>query len=308
MALMLGVVAVVAWGLLAAWLMASGIDHIPSADLTSLDAGGAGPTNYLLVGTDSREDLPAELGGFFGNFEGERADVIMLVHTLPGEGQVQILSIPRDFKVEIPGRGTNRVNAAYAFGGPELLVETVRRATGVPIHHYVEVRFGDFADVVDALGGVSVPFPYDARDGKSGLSVAAGTSHLDGPQAVAYVRSRSYEELQDGQWVAVGQGDIGRTARQQEVLSQLIDRATTPTRFLTMPFVGKALGDAIRADSGLGITEMIGLGFDLVRSGEFDAATVPVRDSTEGGVAFVVAVEPAAGNMFADFANGRELP
>ena len=79
------------------------------------------------------------------------------------------------------------------------------------------VTAADITDIREAMEAILLPFPFDARDNKSGLSVPAGTDRLDGPQAVAYVRSRQYEEFQDGQWVAVDQGDIGRTARQQAV-------------------------------------------------------------------------------------------
>ncbi len=292
------------WLAFSAWRLDSSIDRIPAAELPSLDPVGSGPVNYLFVGSDSRANLEPELGGFFGDFEGQRADVIMLMHVVPGAGKTQLLSIPRDLKVEIPGSGTNRVNAAYAFGGPDLLVATVKRATGLPIHHYVEVGFGEFADVVDGLGGVTVTFPNPARDNKSGLNVEAGTVKLDGPQAVAFVRSRQYEELQGGSWVGVDQGDTGRTARQQQVLSQLLDKATSPARLFDLPFVAGDVGAAVTADSRLGLRDLMGLGFNLVRAGNVEAATLPVRNSTEGGVAYVVAVEPDAGRVLQAFSTG----
>ncbi len=304
LALLVLLLAAVGWLAFAAWRLDSSIDRIPAAELPSLDPIGSGPVNYLFVGSDSRANLDPELGGFFGDFEGQRADVIMLMHVMPGQGKTQILSIPRDLKVEIPGRGTNRVNAAYAFGGPDLLVATVKRATGLPIHHYVEVEFGDFADVVDGLGGVKVTFPNPARDNKSGLSVEAGSVRLDGPQAVSFVRSREYEELRGGGWVGVDQGDIGRTARQQQVLGQLLDKATSPARLVDLPFVAGDVGSALTADSRLGLRDLIGLGFNLVRAGNVEAATLPVRGSTEGGVAYVVAVEPDAGRILQAFQSG----
>ncbi len=305
--LLLLLLAGVAWLAFAGWRLDSSIERIPTAELPSLDPVTSGPVNYLLVGSDSRENLEPELGGFFGDFAGQRADVIMLMHVVPGKGKTQLLSIPRDLKVDIPSQGTNRVNAAYAFGGPELLVQTVKRATGLPIHHYVEVGFAQFADVVDGLGGVEVTFPFEARDNKSGLAVPAGAVDLDGAQAVAFVRSREYEELQNGSWVGVEQGDIGRTARQQQVLGQLLDKATSPARLLDVPFVAGDVGAALKADGRLGIADLAKLGFNLVRAGEIEAATLPVRDSTEGGVAFVVAVEPDAGRVLQAFQAGNPM-
>ncbi len=308
--LLAALLAVAAVAAFSAWTLNNRIERIPAAQLPSLDPVGAGPVNYLLVGSDSRESLRPELGGFFGDFPGERADVVMIVHVLPGAGKVQMVSLPRDLKVEIPGRGTNRVNAAYAFGGPDLLVATVKRATQLPIHHYVEVGFGEFADVVDGLGGVSVEFAYDAKDDKSGLSVKAGTDHLDGPTALAFVRSRRYEELRDGRWVAVDQGDIGRTGRQQQVLGELLDRATSPVRVanvLSWPSLASSLGDSLLVDEGLGLSDMAKLAWGVARAGDIEAKTLPVRNANEGGVAYVVPTGEAEGLLRA-FANGQALP
>ncbi len=293
------------WALLSVFLLSNAIERIPASELPSLDAPGAGPTNYLLVGTDSREDLPAELGNFFGDFGGERADVIMLFHV--HDGRLQMVSLPRDLRVDIPGRGADRINAAYAYGGPDLLVATVKDATGLPIHHYLEVRFGDFAGVVDALGGVPIEFAHDARDAKSGLAVTAGTKKLDGAQAVSYVRSREYQELIDGTWVALDQGDIARTARQQQVVDELMASLTRPTRFPSLPFVAGSLGNSLRSDEGLSTGALLRLGWSVVRAGETETGTLPSRNAPSNGVAYLAAVEPDASNLLAAFATGSSL-
>lgn len=294
------------WLGLAAVLLSGSIERIPNDQLLNLDAVGPGPTNYLLVGTDSREDLAPELGSFFGDFGGERADVIMVLHV--DNRRLQMVSLPRDLKVNIPGRGADRINAAYAYGGPDLLVATVKQATGLPIHHYLEVHFGEFAGVVDALGGVHVEFPYAARDNKSGLWVTAGTDTLDGAQAVSYVRSRSYEELRDGGWVGTDQGDIARTARQQQVVDELLASATRPSRIFTLPFVARSLGSSLRADAGLSSGTVARLGWAIVRAGETQTATLPVRNAPSGGIAFLAAVEPDATQLLAAFEQGETLP
>ncbi len=290
------------WLALSAWLLSHGIDRIASEDLPSLDSAAPGPVNYLLIGSDSRENLPEELGGFFGDFGGQRTDVIMVAHV--ADGRLQLLSLPRDLKVEIPGHGTNRVNAAFAFGGPDLLVQTVKSYLDMPIHHYVEVGFGDFANVVDTLGGVDIEFPYAAKDDKSGLSVDAGTTHLAGPAAVAFVRSRSYEELQDGSWVGVDQSDIGRIGRQQLVLSKLMDSAKSPRSLLTAPWLAAGLGNSLRADEGVSTGDLAKLGWAVLRNGGIDAATLPVKISNEGGVSYVVPIEPQAAEVLAAFSTG----
>ena len=174
----------------------------------TLSAAG-GPTNYLIVGSDSREDLPDDLEGNFGDFSGSRSDVIILAHVT--DGRRQLLSLPRDLKVDIPGEGTNRINAAYAFGGPELLTETVIDEFGMPVHHYLEVDFGGFASIIDAVGGIELDIPYPGRQPQVRRD-RCGRS-LDGATALAYARSRQYEELRDGEWVPRGGGDPGRTSR-----------------------------------------------------------------------------------------------
>ena len=236
------------------------IERIPSEELTSLDAPPAsgGVRNILVVGTDSRENLPDDFDRVFGDFSGSRTDTIMIVHFTPGGG-AQLLSIPRDLKVEIDGYKDNRVNAAYAFGGADLLIDTIQTNLGIPIHHYMEIGFGGFAELVDALGGVTMDFPYDARDTKSGFSVKAGTRVLDGEEALAYSRSRHYRELRDGEWKSVGGSDLGRTRRQQAMLMALFTEAASASTLDVANFARKFAG-LIKADEGLSTPVIVDLG------------------------------------------------
>ncbi|MEX0946083.1 MAG: LCP family protein [Acidimicrobiia bacterium] len=154
------------------------------------------PITFLVIGSDSRARLDSLQN--FGEATGERGDVIMLVKVDPAKGSAQLLSLPRDLLVEIPGHGTNRINAAYSFGGAPLMVRTVKEVTGLAIHHYVEVDFVGFRSIVDQMGGVTINFPYEARDLNSGLFVGTGPQRLNGQQALAFARSRHYQERQDG--------------------------------------------------------------------------------------------------------------
>src|SRR5512139_3229150 len=130
-----------------AWSKIDKVDAEPDGDRPGSQPGHT----YLLVGSDSREGLSKadrqRLGT--GVAEGQRTDTIMLLHT--GSGPNLLLSIPRDSIVDVPGHGENKVNAAYAWGGPELLVQTLEEETGVAIDSYVEVGFGGFVNVVDAV-------------------------------------------------------------------------------------------------------------------------------------------------------------
>ena len=233
----------------------SKIEKIPDEALPSLnDEIEQGFRNMLIVGSDSREDLPE---GFenFGSFEGERTDVIMVAHVIPGEGG-QLLSLPRDLKVAIPGNGTNRINAAFVFGGPDLLVQTIQGNFGIPINHYVEIDFGGFARVVDSLGGITKTFENPARDLKSGLDVPAGTVVMDGETALAYARSRSYQEQINGEWVSVDGSDIGRTHRQQEVLLLMFDQATSLSSAFSLPSFASSFAEQISVDLRTPVTSV----------------------------------------------------
>jgi len=271
------------------------IDRIPGSELLSLTAAGSEPQNFLIVGTDDRSNLPDEWDDKFGDFAGKRTDVIMVGHLVPGE-RIQLLSIPRDLKASIPGHGTNRINAAYVFGGPDLLVETVQQETGIPINHYVEIDFGGFGKVVDSLGGVTMDFPAAARDGKSGLEVEAGTQTLNGEMAVAYARSRRYEVYENGGWTGTSGGDIARTQRQQEILVRLFDQVTSPSSAFNLPTFLPVFADQITADEGLSLGLMTDLGRAALglRSGDIERATLPVRNfKGDDGRAYVVPTEEA---------------
>ena len=138
-------------------------------------------TTYLMVGSDSRGDLSEderkELGT--GNASGQRTDTIMLLHT--GAGPNLLMSIPRDSIVDIPGYGSNKINAAYAYQGPRLLVKTIENETGIRIDHFVEIGFGGFVDLVDAVGGIEVCPTFDMKDPLAKIDLEKGCQDVDGP-------------------------------------------------------------------------------------------------------------------------------
>ena len=281
------------------------------ADFQMGDAGNLpslaeGDGVYLIVGSDNRENLPDDLEGSFGDFAGARADVIILAQV--ANGRRQLLSIPRDLKVDIPGEGTNKINAAYAFGGPDLLVETVAEATGIRPNHYLEVEFAGFAGIVDAVGGIELDIPYPARDAKSGLDIAAGTQTVDGATALAYARSRSYEELRDGEWVAQGGGDIARAARQREVLTKIMAEASSVSGLVRSPWVMGAVGSNLTADSNLSLFTLAATGWAMRSASETDSVTLPVTGVEEGGISYLVRDEPAATEVLEAFSAKRRLP
>lgn len=212
--------------LLLAWivfLVAVPILSWQDVDKVDFESQGERPsdqpgTTYLLVGTDSREDLSEEEREELstGNAGGSRTDTIMLLHT--GSGPNLLMSLPRDSIVDIPGHGTGKINAAYAFGGAPLLVETIENETGIRIDEYAEIGMGGVAGIVDAVGGITVCPKQAMRDPLAGLVIKKGCREVDGRTALAYARSRHTS----------GIGDIDRVRRQREVVAAVGKKVLSP--------------------------------------------------------------------------------
>jgi LCP family protein required for cell wall assembly len=204
--------AVPAW----AWTKVSKVDAEPDGERPGNQPGHT----YLLVGSDSREGLSAkerkDLGT--GSAEGRRTDTIMLLHT--GSGPNLLVSLPRDSIVDIPGVGQDqKINAAYAYGGPELLVETIESETGVRVDSYIEIGFAGFVNVVDAVGGIEICPKEAMKDPQANnLDIKKGCQEADGVTALGYARSRKTSAL----------GDIDRARRQREVVGAVGSEAASP--------------------------------------------------------------------------------
>ncbi len=272
-----------------------------------LDASSGEHLTFLIVGSDSRAGL-SDLKNF-GAAGGARGDVVMLVRVDGTTNTAQMLSIPRDLRVEIPGHGVNKINAAYAFGGPSLMVETVKENLNVEINHYVEIDFVGFQALVDEVGGVEIDFPYAARDSKSGLDIPAGTTVLNGDEALAYARSRHYQENQGGSWVSVDANDIGRTQRQQEVIKAIVSRLKSPGSIAEAGSIASAMSQHMTVDSNLANSSVGGMIWDFkgILTGSIKGATLPTTTKTINGSSYQLADEPEAGAMLANFRAGREL-
>lgn len=250
--------------------------------IATVDAepGGARPgeqpgKTYLLVGSDSRRGLTKaeqkELStGGDGGGRG-RTDTIMLLHT--GDGPTVLMSIPRDSLVDIPGYGRTKINAAYAYGGPKLLVKTIERNTDIRVDDYVEVGFGGLVKVVDSLGGVEICPKDDIKDKDSGLDVKKGCQSADGATALAYSRNRHTYATQD----------IGRVQAQREVLGSIASEAKSPWTIVNPLRYQKV---AAGASGSLTIGDNVGpislgrfaLSLSSAMSGKGLNCTVPLRD------------------------------
>lgn len=211
-----------------AFMIGTPLFALSQVDVVTLDGISDRPaeqpgTAVLLVGSDSRDDLTAEerseLGT--GSVGGQRTDTIMLLYT-PPSGEPALISLPRDSFVNIPGHGEQKLNAAFAYGGPSLLVETVEQATGVQIDGYLEIGFKGIVDMVDAVGGVEICLDDPIKDKDSHLDLPAGCQTLDGVDALGYVRMRKADP----------KGDLGRVERQRKMISLIVKKAMSPGTLL----------------------------------------------------------------------------
>jgi len=199
-----------------AWSSVSTLQAWPDGNRPAEQPG----TTYLVVGSDSRKGLTEEQQkelktGKESEISGGRTDTIMMLHT--GAGKPTLVSIPRDSIVAIPGYSTTKINAAYAFGGPELLVQTLEESTGVRIDRYVEIGFGGVVSLVDAVGGVKICPEEDMDDPKAGLDIKKGCQEVDGKTALGYSRTRKFAS-----------GDIQRVQNQREVIGGLGGKLRSP--------------------------------------------------------------------------------
>jgi LCP family protein required for cell wall assembly len=236
------------------------------ANLTPAGAGGA--MNILLVGSDSRDGLSRrELGRIqTDKVAGRRTDTIIVLHVSPEREKAVMVSLPRDLRATVNGKA-NRLNAAFALGGPDLLVKAVREATGLPIHHYAEIDFAGFLRVVDALGGVRLCNRTGRRldDSFANLHMPPGCQEMNGFKALAFVRARHVDS------------DFGRIGRQQEFLRAVMDKLAGRTSLTNLPElldIADIASDHIQTDHNLRTGEAIGLARRLRR---LDAATVDMR-------------------------------
>jgi LCP family protein required for cell wall assembly len=240
-------------------------------DYSGRPVQGSG-TNWLIAGSDSRVGLtPAEEHALStgSDIGGSRSDTILVLHIPSGGGKPLLISLPRDSWVPIPGYGENKLNAAYSFGGPKLLAETVQNVTGLRIEHYMEVGFGGFVGVVNAVGGVRLCLQVPLHDPASGLNLNKGCQVLNGAQALGYVRDRHN----------FAQQDLQREQDQRLFLKALLSKMTSAGVLLN-PFslIPAADGAAatLTVDSGTSLRNLASAAFALR---DPLTTTVPIANS-----------------------------
>lgn len=300
MVLLVAVLALIGGGF---WIDSS-LHRVPAlADYPERPGSGQG-TTWLLVGSDSRQDLSPEqqaelaTGGDIGN---GRTDTILLVH-IPAIGSstpATMVSIPRDSYLAIPGYGEDKVNAAFSLGGAPLLAQTVELATGLHLDHYGEIGFDGFATLVDAVGGVTMCPVEPINDPLAGIDLPAGCQELDGRSALGYVRTR-----------ATPRADLDRMIHQREFMSALLHRATSPEVLLNplrwQP-MAKAAADSMAVDEDAHVWDLARLAWAM--HGEMVTTTVPIGEFTGSNSGSVVVWDSdAAGRLFTALADDAPVP
>ncbi|MFS7875030.1 LCP family protein [Streptomyces asiaticus] len=246
--------------------------------------GGGKGTNYLIVGSDSREGMSDEDKKKLhtGSAKGRRTDSMILLHV--GENGNTMISLPRDSWVTIPAftgstsgdripQSQNKLNASYSSEGPWLLVRTIEHNTGLKIDHYAEIGFDGFANIVDGVGGVDIDVPQDMKDKKSGNDLKKGKQTLNGQQALAFVRQR----------YGLAGGDLDRTKNQQKFLSALANKAASPSTimnpFKLYPTMGAGL-DNLVVDKDMSLWDVKDMFFAMksVSGGDGKQMNMPISN------------------------------
>jgi LCP family protein required for cell wall assembly len=297
------VLALVAWvGLsLVLFLISAQVnqDQVSAAAQAELAGGGVGiikPQTTLILGSDQRTAGTKEPGASTSG--PSRSDSILLVRS--GGGHSAKLSIPRDTIVDIPGHGRDKINAAYAFGGAALTVQTVKQFLGIRIDHVFEVNFDNFPALVDAMGGIDYTggcvvsrINGGFKNGGFTLRLRRGTTHINGKQALALSRTRKNA-------CNPRENDLTRARRQQKVISAMKSRVFSPAGFIRLPFISWNAPKTLKTD--MRGPALLGYAIGTALSGSPPMRVLPVAPQPGGGTGLEIsaAAKQAAVRRFED--------
>jgi LCP family protein required for cell wall assembly len=284
-----------------AWAVTSWVNgNIGRVNAGTAGTPGSGPLNIVVAGVDVRAGLTLrqQLALHVGHDVSSNSDTLMVVHVSADHRSVQIISLPRDSWVNIPGHGMNKINSAFGLGGPALMVRTVAANTGLTINDYIEVNFLGFVKVIDALGGVDICLPNAVDDSYSGLNLSAGMHHVDGITALEFARDRH----------SFATSDLARIEDQQQLLSTMFREAISsgtladPIKFAS--FLSAAT-QAVTVDQNLNVTKLA----DELRGismNEVSFTTVPIGNynyTTPTGQSALLWNASAASALFSQLKN-----
>lgn len=267
-------------------------DAMPSGSRPAVPDAEKGAENILLLGSDKRAD---------GSVAGQRSDTMMVVHIAADRESVAVVSIPRDSWVNVPGHGPAKINAAFAWGGPALAVETVENLTDIRIDHVAIIDWDGFKALTDALGGITITIPETVKDGYSGKVWTAGEHEMDGETALDYVRQRA----------GLAGGDFDRIKRQQNFLRTLMAE-TLSRNTLTNPRTVYRVLDSVTknlsVDEDWSTSDLRNLAFSLrsLRVADVTFTTVPVKGTgMEGAQSVVYLDRPLGEELWQAFREGN---
>jgi LCP family protein required for cell wall assembly len=330
----------VAIGLVVVLLVVAGLGYgyfryewskVSSSPCSSCVAAANGqPYNVLLIGSDSRVGETAAEAQEFGNASnagGQRSDTIKIIHVDPAKGTASTLSIPRDTYVTLSGMAAdtqlasaNKINAAFG-DGPDALIKTIQNTFGIPISHYIVINFFGLQDAVNALGGISMDFPYPVRDqdcstgvcyNNSGLDIpTAGCQVLTGSQALSLSRSRYFQYYANGEWNSDPTSDIGRIERQNLIIAAALDKAKSTYNPLRLNTLLTSVVHDFSKDNGLTPDDLFALSerYHAFSGSQLQSYTLPTvgAESSDAGDVEVVQPDEAA-QMLDQFLDGAVGP
>lgn len=252
-------------------------DKVTASARAALDTPSGGmlgtPQNTLILGVDARKGKTRS-----------RADTILIMRTDPDSGRIKYLSIPRDWRVDLPRYGTQKINAAFFFFGQAGMIKAVKRVTGLPINHIMVIKFSGFPKMVDAVGGVTVynpsalvDCPYEA--GRR-VSFPKGRQSLDGQEALVFARVRKCDS------------DLSRALRQQAVVAGMKSKVLSFSNLWRAPWQGAGVVREIGTD--IGTTDMIKMGWLQARLQQDPTDRILLSGTPENidGIDYVVQTDP----------------
>jgi LCP family protein required for cell wall assembly len=293
-------------------------------------AANGAPYNVLVIGSDSRAgetEAEAQQFGTATDAAGQRSDTIKIVRVDPAAGTASTLSIPRDTYVTLSGVPAstglsmqNKINSAFG-SGPDALIKTIQNTFGIPINHYIVLSFFGVQDAVNALGGISMDFPYPVRDqdcstgvcyNNSGLAIpTTGCQVLDGAQALSLSRSRYFQYYADGQWNSDPTSDIGRIERQNLIIEAALDKAKSTYNPLRLNALLTSVVHDFSKDNGLTAGDLFSLAerYHAFSGSDLRSYTLPTVGATSAEDGDVEVVQPQeAAQLIDQFQGGAVGP
>lgn len=260
-----------------------------SAGVATAPAPGK-PFYMLIMGVDTRPT----------DFTTARSDTLIVAYVDAARKRITTMSIPRDTKVVIAGRGTAKINEAMQLGGPKLVLRTVRSFTGLPISHWAYIDFSGFKDIVDAVGGIDINVPYTINDIEasnnhpSAALIKKGPRHLDGQHALTFVRARHQFADQDF-----------TRMKDQQLFMKALGKKILSANVLSLPALANSASKNVHTD--LSISQIIGLALNFrgMNDKMFQSVTMPGSPQYVGGVSYVVADEAGLAEITAKMERGE---